>query len=159
MNYRVVYWKTNAFVLTTASAEAIKFCPQPISKPGSRISPARSGSYFLAIILVWISVSRRGGRVHMTLGINAGRVSLIICSNTFGVNWTLTSDNDFVLITKVGTFLLIYAEIHSSQTTITAARLSQVGRVPVAVQVSHSLKVRKNGTDHWFQQVLHQVKP
>lgn len=67
----------------------------------------------------------------MTLGINAGRVSLIICSNTFGFNRTLTSDNDFVLITKVGTFLLIYAEIHSSQTTITAARLSQVGRVPV----------------------------
>ena len=67
--------------------------------------------------------------VFMPLGINAGRVSLIVCSNTFGHNWTLTSNNDFVLITKAGTFLLIYAEIHSSQTTIIAARLSQVGRV------------------------------
>ena len=129
MNYYVVYWETNAFVLTIASAEAIKFCPLPVSKPGSTISPARSGSYFLASILVSTSVPRRRGRVHMPLGINAGRVSLIVCSNTFGHNWTLTSNNDFVLITKAGTFLLIYAEIHSSQTTIIAARLSQVGRV------------------------------
>ena len=120
MNYCVVYWETNAFVLTTASAEAIKFYPQPISKPGSRMSPARSGSYFLASILIWTSVPRRGVRVDVPLGINAGRVSLIICSNTFRDNWTLTSDSDFLLIKKAGTFLHICADIHNShaQTTI-----------------------------------------
>ena len=61
----------------------------------------------------------------MPLEINAERVSLIVCSNTFGDNLTLlTSNNEFVLITKAGTFLLIYAEIHSSQTTIIVVRLS-----------------------------------
>jgi len=45
---------------------------------------------------------------------------------------TLTSDNDFVLITKAGTFLLIMQKyIAVRRQLITAARLSQVGRVPV----------------------------
>ena len=109
---------------------------------------------FLASILVWTSVSRRGGRIHMTLGINAGRVSLIICSNTFGVNWTLTSDNDFVLITKVGTFLLIYAEIHSSQTTITAARLSQVGRVPVCWAQGRASQPFAESEEKWHRSLI-----
>ena len=41
MNYTVlsIERQNNAFVLTTASAEAIKFFPQPVSKTGSRISP------------------------------------------------------------------------------------------------------------------------
>ena len=43
-----------------------------------------------------------------------------VCSNTLRDNWTLTSDSDFLLIKKAGTFLHRCAEIHSShaQTTI-----------------------------------------